>query len=321
VAGAACVLALGAPAEARTVLVGETAPAGAVGPARATAVAQVETDAASAPYEMPFDGVVTRWWFQGGGATTRDDRVRLAIYRPQPDGSLGLVARSDEEAPIGGHPRASDARLAVRRGDVLGLRLDVLGDTPATWPGRPGDRLARLPASGEGYPTATEAGMRVNAQAQVETDADLDGLGDDSQDADDDGDGISDAAERVLRTSALDLDTDDDGLSDDAEEAGVTDPARADSDRDRLPDGLELGRTRGVGDPPGTARGTEGTRFRRDRDPRTRTHPRRRDFDRDGLADGVEDRNRDGRRQPGETDPRRRDTDADGIPDGRERRF
>lgn len=46
------------------------------------------------------------------------------------------------------------------------------------------------------------------------------------------------------------------------------------------------------------------------------TDPRRRDTDRDGLADGAEDRNCNGRRDRHETDPTRRDTDGDGAGDG-----
>jgi hypothetical protein len=45
-----------------------------------------------------------------------------------------------------------------------------------------------------------------------------------------------------------------------------------------------------------------------------------RDTDRDGIPDRIEDRNRDGRINPGETDPRRRDSDRDGVPDGVEDR-
>lgn len=45
------------------------------------------------------------------------------------------------------------------------------------------------------------------------------------------------------------------------------------------------------------------------------TDPRNPDSDADGLPDGQEDRNRNGRVDPGETDPNRRDSDGDGIPD------
>lgn len=40
------------------------------------------------------------------------------------------------------------------------------------------------------------------------------------------------------------------------------------------------------------------------------------DEDADGLADALEDRDNDGRLDPGETDPRRADTDEDGVHDG-----
>ena len=63
-----------------------------------------------------------------------------------------------------------------------------------------------------------------------------------------------------------------------------------DSDRDGLADDLE----RGAENP---------------------TDPQNPDSDADGLPDGQEDRNRNGRVDPGETDPNREDSDGDGIPD------
>jgi hypothetical protein len=45
----------------------------------------------------------------------------------------------------------------------------------------------------------------------------------------------------------------------------------------------------------------------------------RADTDGDGLPDGVEDRNRNGRRDRGETDPRTRDSDRDHVGDRRDR--
>ncbi len=122
-----------------------------------------------------------------------------------------------------------------------------------------------------------------------------------------DHDGLSDARERRLGTSPLDRDSDDDGLSDAREVLRThTSPLRRDSDRDGLPDGLELGVTRRIADPPGIVRGTAKRRFRADADPRTHTNPRRRDTDHDGLSDGREDRNHNGRVDPGERDPLRR---------------
>ena len=119
-----------------------------------------------------------------------------------------------------------------------------------------------------------------------------------------DRDGLSDTREQRLGTSPIDRDSDDDGIGDGVEvRITRTDPRRRDSDRDGLADGLELGIARGVADPAGSVRGSDRRRFRADADPHTRTDPRRRDSDRDGVADGREDRNHNGRRDPGERDP------------------
>jgi hypothetical protein len=166
----------------------------------------------------------------------------------------------------------------------------------------------------DGFPDFFDAFPRDAAEAG---DADGDGSGDNA-DSDDDNDGLSDAAEARRHTSPIDRDSDDDGLADGAETR--TDPARADSDGDRLPDGLELGRTTGVPDPPGAVAGTDPLRFKRDRDPRSRTRATAKDSDRDGLTDGHEDRDRDGRRDSRETDPHKRDTDGDRVSDKRDRR-
>ncbi len=48
------------------------------------------------------------------------------------------------------------------------------------------------------------------------------------------------------------------------------------------------------------------------------TDPQNADSDADGLPDGEEDRNRNGRVDPGETDPNLGDSDGDGVPDARD---
>lgn len=147
-------------------------------------------------------------------------------------------------------------------------------------------------------------------------DGDADGIGEHA-DPDDDNDALPDAAEPAARTSAFDADSDDDGIADGAERR--TDPADRDSDDDRLPDGLERGVRTGLPDGPGPVRGTKRTRFLADYNPRTKTLATSADTDRDGLTDRKEDRDRDGRRESGETDPLKRDTDRDTVADGRDR--
>ncbi len=109
-------------------------------------------------------------------------------------------------------------------------------------------------------------------------------------------------------------DYDCDGLSD-AEEFGTvypsglkTDPYNPDTDGDGILDGVEVGR---ISSPDPTC-----PNFVGDADPSTTTDPTNPDTDGDGIPDGIEDKNRNGRVDPGETDPNNLDSDGDGIPDG-----
>ncbi len=110
-------------------------------------------------------------------------------------------------------------------------------------------------------------------------------------------------------------DSDCDGLTDAEEFANQyagglkTNPGRRDTDGDGIRDGVELGRTTSV---------NTGCAFRPDADPDSRTSPVKADTDGDGLADGLEDLNRNGGRDPGETDPNALDSDGDGLRDNEE---
>jgi uncharacterized repeat protein (TIGR01451 family) len=134
-----------------------------------------------------------------------------------------------------------------------------------------------------------------------------------------DGDGIDDLIESLTGTDPLNPDTDGDGLCDGPNDVpgicrggedlngngtvdpGETDPTNPDTDGDGIPDGIER-----FGDNP--------------------TDPLNADTDGDGLCDGSrtvtgicragEDRNNNGRLDPGETDPANPDTDNGGVPDG-----
>ncbi|WP_404362435.1 Ig-like domain-containing protein [Corallococcus coralloides] len=183
--------------------------------------------------------------------------------------------------------------LAVRATDAAG-NVDA---TPATW-----SWSATDDADNDGLTDAEEAQH-----------------GTDPRNADTDGDGLSDGVEvRSGRTDPLDDDSDDDGLLDGNEDAnhdGITqdtetDPTLADSDGDGLTDGLELGIT----EPQGT--GTDPARFVADADPATTTDPLKVDTDNGGVWDGFEDKNHNGKVDPGETNPLNAADDVDADGDG-----
>lgn len=88
----------------------------------------------------------------------------------------------------------------------------------------------------------------------------------------------------------LGTDRDKDLASSAVEKDAGSDPQMADTDADGIKDGLEIFRL-----------GTD---------------PAQRDSDGDGLIDGLEDRNRNGRVDPGETNPTKWDSDKDGLCDG-----
>ncbi|MGE6761436.1 Ig-like domain-containing protein [Corallococcus interemptor] len=209
--------------------------------------------------------------------------------------------------------------LAVRATDAAGN----VDPTPATW-----SWTATADSDNDGLTDVEEAQY-----------------GTDPRNPDTDGDGLLDGVEvHSGRTDPLDDDSDDDGVLDGNEDAnhdGITqdtetDPTLADSDRDGLTDGVELGLTK----PQGT--GTDPAVFVADADPATTTDPLKADTDNGGVWDGIEDRNHNGKVDPGETnplnaaddvdadgdgvdnatelelglDPFNADTDGDGIPDG-----
>jgi len=113
-------------------------------------------------------------------------------------------------------------------------------------------------------------------------------------------------------------DTDCDGLSDYDEYMiaygmnARTDPCNSDSDGDGISDGVEMGKTATV------ASGC-GARFVPDVEPGSKTDPTVADTDGDMLSDGAEDKNHDGKVDPGESNPLKRDSDCDGIDDKAER--
>jgi outer membrane protein OmpA-like peptidoglycan-associated protein len=138
--------------------------------------------------------------------------------------------------------------------------------------------------------------------------------------ADGDGDGLTDAEELFLGTSATDADSDDDGVLDgdelnfccDTDRDGLGNALDADSDGDGVRDGTEQGIT-AASTGTDTARGN----FVADADPTTTTRMLVRDSDGGGVIDGLEDRNSNGLVDGAETDARSRgDDDLTGDADG-----
>ena len=143
-------------------------------------------------------------------------------------------------------------------------------------------------------------------------------------------------------------DSDCDGLTDEEEFSIIygydgngkpvkSDPNNRDTDGDGLLDGIELGRTISPDQACGCVNGStepycgcsqeeyelrtrpECARyFYGAASPVNATSPVIADTDGDGLMDGEEDKNRNGRLEPGETDPNVADTDGDWLPDGLE---
>ena len=240
-------------------------------------------DGAPTPSSDAYSRVIARW-----DSAPVADTARLRICHPPDADGDGIPDADDRDDDNDGVRDSADA-FPLDAAESADLDLDGIGDN------------ADIDDDGDGAPDMFDA---FPADPAEHVDSDLDGTGDNA-DRDDDNDGLTDKAERLLGSSPTDFDTDDDGIPDVAER--VTSPTRADTDRDRIPDGVETAVTIPVPDPPGATTGTDLTRFHPDLDPRTRTNPLHADTDRDRLLDGTEDRNRDGRRDRGETNPRKRD--------------
>ena len=108
-------------------------------------------------------------------------------------------------------------------------------------------------------------------------------------------------------------DVDCDGIPDWEEERFGTDPLKRDTDGDGIWDGIEVGR---ISSPDPLCKYAFPKNLL---PPDWTTSPIRQDSDCDGIADGDEDKNKNGREDPGETDPNNPDTDGDGLWDGLEK--
>src|SRR3954447_14064574 len=214
---ALCLLIGAGPARATTTGLGGAAPDGATGPACAHC-SFVQVSGGS--YVVPAGGgVITIWSLRGGSVVGGGARPRLRLYRPgAPSGGYTVVADSGDEQPEPNAVKGFAARIAVSGGEVIGLRLDVTGNTPSGYAGEPADMtgmsLGDPPPGGDTGGLVTASGRRLNIAVRLESDQDHDGFGDDSQDPDDDGDGLADTEEQRIGTDPRKADTDGDGFND-----------------------------------------------------------------------------------------------------------
>ncbi|MFN3199191.1 MAG: MYXO-CTERM sorting domain-containing protein [Bradymonadia bacterium] len=213
------------------------------------------------------------------------DGVEVAAGQDPLDPNDDGPGDPDGDGLINARERALGTRIDLADTDTDGLTdgIEVDGDNPTN------PRVADT--DGDGLDDGEEDTDRDGVRDADETDP---------NNPDTDDGGVNDGGEVALGTDPLDpdddpLDTDRDGIPDNQEAELGTDPFRPDTDADGLSDALEL-----FGENP--------------------TNPRVRDTDVDGINDGVEDANRNGRLDPGETDPARADTDGGGASDGEENR-
>lgn len=268
------------------------------------------------------------------------------VYRvTDSDGDVVTATVEITVAPVNDTPTpvndvASTRPLSVVRIEVLANDTDVDGDdltvesveapangtTVITTDGAieytPADGFADMETFT--YTVTDPSGAMATAQVTVAVglDTDEDGLFDldeievyetDPTVADTDGDLLDDGIEVLTTmTNPLDDDGDDDGLLDGNEDVNAdgqvqapeTSATNADSDNDGLIDGLELGLA--------MPQGEDTAGFAGDQDPLTMTDPNNPDTDGGGLSDGVEDANKNGRVDAGETNPNR---PLDDVPD------
>lgn len=119
-------------AAAHTATVGKTAPANVsargglfTGMQCASAI-QVASGAGSPSYVVPFDGTITSWSYRGqpAGAQYPDATAQLQVYRSVGPDRWFVVAETGPHSAPPQRLSTFPAHIAVRKGDVLGLRAD-----------------------------------------------------------------------------------------------------------------------------------------------------------------------------------------------------
>jgi hypothetical protein len=142
-------------------------------------------------YAMPDDGVITTWRYQASPGDTPPLKVKALRHAGGVD--FTTVGESRLETPTPGALNTWPTRIAVSRGDVLGLyfsddtsggyRSGVSAEYATTEiSGDPGDPMVDPPPGTTTSYESPDPGMQVNVSAVLEPDTDRDGFGDETQD-------------------------------------------------------------------------------------------------------------------------------------------
>jgi len=131
-------------------------------------------------YAAPSDGVITSWSHQASGSAT--GMLRLKLGRPAGGSNFTIVGESEVQPLVPSTLNSFPTRIAVKAGDVLGLRtpnstncsvgsaghvlVQAIGDVP--------------PGTTASY--ASAGSVRLDVSAILEPDIDNDGYGDETQD-------------------------------------------------------------------------------------------------------------------------------------------
>jgi hypothetical protein len=266
------------------------------------------------------------------------DGVEMGIcVNPEPkclgfvgDGDCGLTKTDPTRADSDGDGLLDGAEDAnhngkVDPGETDPSKVDTDGDgLPDPMEKKYGTNPLVADTDGDGIPDGIEDFNHNGVRDAYETDA---------LRVDSDGDGCADGEEDKNHNHIVDpgetnpnlfgdcgpnrtnKDGDCDGLTDDVEARLGTDPANPDTDGDGVWDGREVGVTT---NPDSSCPAAQFASKVFDANPSIVTNPKSKDTDCDGVADGVEDKNQDGKVDPGETNPANPDTDGDGLTDGLE---
>lgn len=153
-------------------------------------LAQIDTTAGTTAYQVPFDGVVTRWRHRAQDAFGAPGHVdmRLVLFSRDDTGTLTVRARSSARRLVAGGLNSFPARVEAVAGDLLGLSFTGAPTECDFDAGHADDALvfafnySTEPAPGDHFSGDIVPGFRGNIAAVVEPDVDADGYGDTSQD-------------------------------------------------------------------------------------------------------------------------------------------